>query len=350
MDDYEEIRHSRIAVAIGHSEYWSKAARLNLDAFVGEGNHAVILSGNTMWWQVRYNSDKKQLVCYKDASLDPEPDNLLKTINWPDTLLHYPVLNSIGADFVHGAYGMKDFHGWYGYRILSPASPLLEGTGLTLNQVLSCQSVELDGTLFYYFTPGGDPVLDTTTLGFCKIEMIGYDYGKGIYTWGPEKGYGTFIAFKKSLLSGNVVNTGFTNWCSKNGGQGAAGGFGGADSARIKKITLNILQKLQEGTSIFSVPENCPVTGNEDPVHGKTRIFVSPNPGTGEFHLSGEGLPGKPVRLELYNTIGRCVFSGELSKKDAYWFSVSFLPGGIYFYRTTNAPGTAGSGKVIIVK
>ena len=28
------------------------------------GGHALILSGNTMWWQVRYNEDKTKLICY----------------------------------------------------------------------------------------------------------------------------------------------------------------------------------------------------------------------------------------------------------------------------------------------
>ncbi|MCX6283019.1 MAG: hypothetical protein NTW31_02105, partial [Bacteroidetes bacterium] len=61
MDDYSEIRDSKIVVVPGHSEYWSRNARHNLDSFVNSGKDAMILSGNTMWWQVRYSNDWTRL-------------------------------------------------------------------------------------------------------------------------------------------------------------------------------------------------------------------------------------------------------------------------------------------------
>ena len=102
MDDYSEIQNSKILVVIGHSEYWTKAARLNFDQFVNSGKDAVILSGNTMWWQVRYNADKTKMICYKDEISDTISDPLLKTIAWPYPSLNYSVLTSIGADWPRG--------------------------------------------------------------------------------------------------------------------------------------------------------------------------------------------------------------------------------------------------------
>jgi len=151
-----------------------------------------------MWWQVRYSNYKKQLVCYKDSVNDPERDHLLKTINWPTASLEFPVFNSIGVDFNHGAYGMKDYHGWMGYKILKPDSPLLAGTGLDFHDIVSCQSEEYDATLFTCFPGDDDPVVDTTTLGFCKMELIGYDWGKSILVQGSKK------VMEPSSLSGRI--------------------------------------------------------------------------------------------------------------------------------------------------
>ena len=199
-------------MVIGHSEYWSRNGRINFDSFVNSGHDAIILSGNTMWWQVRYSEDKTQLICYKDSLSDPETDLIYKTVNWTKPYLEFPTLGSIGVDFEHGAYGMKDYHGWQGYKILKSRSPLLAGTGLDFHEIVSCQSEEYDGTLFYGFNLQNDPILDTTSLGFCKMELIGYDWGKSIYNYGQQKSYGTFIAFKKDPGSGNVINVGFSNW------------------------------------------------------------------------------------------------------------------------------------------
>ena len=349
MDDYSEISNSKIIVVPGHSEYWSRNARQNLDSFVNSGKDAMILSGNTMWWQVRYSNDRTRLICYKDKWLDPEPDSLMKTINWPEPSLNYPSLTSTGADFIHGAYGMKPYHGWYGYNILQPGSPLLEGTGLSFHDILSCQSMEYDATLFYGIEPNGDPILDTTSLGFCKIELIGYDWGKSIYFYGPQKSYGTFIAFKKYPTSGNVINVGFTNWCARNVGQGGAGGFGGKDSLKIKTITMNMFNKLLAGENIYSSPKpGCTTVGIEQLTTGKEDLFIFPNPGRGSFHLKGGSLPGDVVQVEIYNTLGSVVFAQDLNKRDAYGFDASSLGDGIYFYLLKNPQGAVGKGKIII--
>jgi hypothetical protein len=59
LDQYENISLARVLVIPGHNEYWTRQARKNFDQFVDGGKHALILSGNTMWWQVRYSEDNK---------------------------------------------------------------------------------------------------------------------------------------------------------------------------------------------------------------------------------------------------------------------------------------------------
>ncbi|HWY36116.1 MAG TPA: N,N-dimethylformamidase beta subunit family domain-containing protein, partial [Nitrosopumilaceae archaeon] len=148
MDEYSEIQNSKIIVVVGHSEYWSRQGRLNFDKFVDSGNDAIVLSGNTMWWQVRYSKDKTKIICYKNYGTDTCTNPLLITTNWTDPSLHYPDLKSIGVDYMHGGISYDTtFHGWYGYKIMRPNSPLLTGTGLSFDDTLLCKSREYDGTL-----------------------------------------------------------------------------------------------------------------------------------------------------------------------------------------------------------
>jgi hypothetical protein len=111
MDDYSEIEHAKLLIIIGHSEYWTRQARINFDRFVDSGNSALILSGNTMWWQVRYSDDKTQLTCHRGYDWnggsfpccyddDDTCDPLLNTIHWNTPSLKYSILGSIGAYFL----------------------------------------------------------------------------------------------------------------------------------------------------------------------------------------------------------------------------------------------------------
>src|ERR1035437_2024653 len=78
-DDYNEIANATLLIVIGHSEYWSRQERMNFDRFIDAGGNALVVSGNTMWWQVRCHS--AQMGCWK-TGIDAEHDLLLKTINW----------------------------------------------------------------------------------------------------------------------------------------------------------------------------------------------------------------------------------------------------------------------------
>jgi hypothetical protein len=74
-------------LSVGHDEYWSKgmfdAAQNALNAGVNLG----FFGGNAIYWQVRYEPSAtavpdRIIVCYKDASIDPETDPTLVTENW----------------------------------------------------------------------------------------------------------------------------------------------------------------------------------------------------------------------------------------------------------------------------
>lgn len=234
LDNYNVINSAKLIIIPGHSEYWTLKARRNFDQFIENGNHALILSGNTMWWQVRYSDDRTQLICYKDRP-DPISNPLLKTINWVDPSLNYPVMSSIGADFEHGGHG--DF-GWKGYKIMTPQSPLLDGTGLKLDDILHVPTNEYDGISVVGYQ-NGYPIPDTS--GFLKFEIIGFDQAK----YAGQATVACFFALRRNRRSGVIVNMASTNWCSPSG-------MGGADKNKITRITQNAIRLLVSGGNVFS--------------------------------------------------------------------------------------------------
>jgi hypothetical protein len=237
MDDYNAIKRSSMLIIPGHSEYWTLQARKNFDRFVEEGNHAVVLSGNTMWWQVRYNKERNQVICYRQAKDDPIHSSKLKTILWNDVTLNYPILQSLGTDFSLAGYGLKEDKGWNGYKIMA-RSPLLENTLLQKNQILPLPSDELDGAPIAGFN-NDIPILDRQALGFYKIEIIGFD----LVSRQGKDGVATWIVFQSTKSSGIVINTASTNWCADNGI--------GVNSD-IRKITFNMINKLVLKENVFS--------------------------------------------------------------------------------------------------
>jgi hypothetical protein len=239
MEDFD-LASSKLLIVPGHSEYWTRQARQNFDQFIDKGGDALILSGNTMWWQVRYSEDRTKLICYKDISNDPISDPLLKTYKWDDSTLNYSILSSIGADFDHGGYGLKYDNGWDGFKIVTPGSPLLQGTDLNSGDIVKCPTAEYDGAPLRGFDAGGNPTLDLDAMGVYKAELIGYDWGFRVHETA-----GTFFVVKKKLNSGTIINIGSTNWCSESG-------IGGQSKIEIEKITMNAIVKLLNHEPVFS--------------------------------------------------------------------------------------------------
>jgi hypothetical protein len=92
----------RLLILAGHEEYWSAAMRKHVQEFVAAGGNLAIFSGNTCWWQVRFevgNGDIR-MICYRevenpgahaypneDCAFDPiyndgSNRNHLSTIEW----------------------------------------------------------------------------------------------------------------------------------------------------------------------------------------------------------------------------------------------------------------------------
>lgn len=231
MDDYQNIASAKLLIIPGHSEYWTRRARKNFDRFIDEGNNALILSGNTMWWQVRYDSLENKMICYKNASIDPETNPLLKTVNWNTADLEYDIIGSIGLDFDYGGYGKREDKGWDGYKIVNSTSPLLQGTGIKSGDIIHLPTDEYDGAPLLFSADSTQVSLQNSS-NFYKYELIAYD----LAVRKPQSN-GAWVVMQKSKSSGVIINTGSTDWCRK-------AGMKGKSSYLIKKLTLNMIDLL----------------------------------------------------------------------------------------------------------
>ncbi len=232
MEEPSFWENSRALFIGGHSEYWSRNARQNFDSFVANGKPVAIFSGNTMWWQVRYEDDGNTLVCYKEARLDPIQDSLLLTVNWFEPFLHYPIYKSIGADFNFGGYGdTKEYEGFRGVRLLSN-HPILKNTGWKAGDMIPFITHEYDGIPYVSIAKDGLPVLDTSLWNPYYFELIGYDKAHR----GGE-GTGSFFVFRNTEHSGLIINFASTNALST--------AFDNNPKA-MKKLIINTMKYLLE--------------------------------------------------------------------------------------------------------
>jgi hypothetical protein len=207
-----------------------------------------------MWWQVRYNTTKNLMICYKttsgnsyaDITQDPLGGTLLSTINW-GPLLDYPIETNIGAEYRNGGYGDVLPNRWNGFKIVAENSPLLAGTGLKNGDILSVPTREYDGApMVKYYPPGSAeiPVIDTSQLHCNKVELLGFDYAQNLIK-ADQLGYGTFIVFRKTAASGTIVNVASTNWV-------ANAGINGLDKLKVQTITKNMIDLSLSNASLFS--------------------------------------------------------------------------------------------------
>jgi hypothetical protein len=105
----EILENYRLMLSVGHDEYWSWGMRDAVDAFVERGGNHAIFSGNTAYWQVRYEDDGRTMVCHKYAARERDPvigtdrQRFLTSI-WSDPLIGRPENLTTGLSFCRGGY------------------------------------------------------------------------------------------------------------------------------------------------------------------------------------------------------------------------------------------------------
>lgn len=160
LEQYPEILDGhRLFVAAGHDEYWSWGMRDALDAFVDGGGNAAILSGNTCFWQVRFDEGHVGMTGYKYRA-DDDPvlgtaDQRLLSGCWSDRRVGRPETWTTGLTFSRGGYsryGLGTSGSSGGYRVHRPEHWLFEGTGLAegdaFGEADTIVAYECDGCAF----------------------------------------------------------------------------------------------------------------------------------------------------------------------------------------------------------
>ncbi|MEV4013352.1 N,N-dimethylformamidase beta subunit family domain-containing protein [Nonomuraea angiospora] len=246
----------RLLVINGHDEYWSWEMRDAVEAFARRGGNIAIFSGNTCWWQVRFEDDLRSMVCYRDATADPmtATDPGRATVEWPSDPVNRPENTLTGLSFRNGA-GC-----WVDSRVMSQESYtarfaghwVFEGTGLADGDTFGRGAIgyETDAADLEWVagvpratgrdgTPPSFVVLATADLSHWRR------YGKG----------GAATMGLHRLGSGTVFNAGTINWGNT------------LDDPALATITRNVLNRLSHP----------PTTPTWDPI-GPTPAPAPPSP------------------------------------------------------------------------
>ena len=66
--------------------------RDRVERFVAAGGNAAFLSGNTCWWQVRFEDNDQTIVCFKNREIDPvaQTDPTRTTVHWHEAPVNRP--------------------------------------------------------------------------------------------------------------------------------------------------------------------------------------------------------------------------------------------------------------------
>ncbi len=236
----------RLLVSAGHDEYWSEAARDQVEAFVGAGGNVAFFGANTCWWRIHIVDGMRAMVCHQGGPRGAHD-------SWSGRGgAGRPEDSLSGLSYRHGG-------GWWdgpreakGYTVEQPDHWAFAGTGLRAGERFGHDTVpplpgyECDGVplsrlgparLAPYAsdtgTPRGLELLAVGELDERWQELPAREYdacGAGLHA-------ACMSVFRRN---GTVFNAGSTDWT-----QVVASG----QEPRVAAITRNVLDRLIDGRS-----------------------------------------------------------------------------------------------------
>ena len=163
--DPDILKRYKLAVFVGHDEYWSAEMRDAADRYVEGGGRVARFAGNFLW-QVRLENEGKTQVCYKYRARkeDPyfnDPERRHLTTNaWEAPEVGRPGTSTFGLNSLRGVYvgwGGCVPRGPGGFTVYRPEHWAFRGSDLYYGDVLGGTSkifgYEVDG-LDYTFRDG----------------------------------------------------------------------------------------------------------------------------------------------------------------------------------------------------
>lgn len=269
----EVLEGQRLAVSVGHDEYWSWEMRDTLESFIADGGNAAFLSGNSVCWQVRFEDTGATMVCYKSSYRDDPvyatPDRDRSTTMWCSQVIGRPENQLTGVSFSRGGYvrmGRAVPRATGGYTTWRPHHWVFNGTGLTYGDVFGTADTivcyEVDGCELQLSLLDGLPVPtgrdgtppEFTVLATAPARLRPHDEEPSRYRSDPsgdleataEAVFGTASPEHQARLANNhavmgvytrggtVFTAGTTDWS-----YGLAG-----NDPDVARITRNVLDRL----------------------------------------------------------------------------------------------------------
>lgn len=240
----------QLFVSVGHDEYWSWEMRDRVETFVASGGNAAFFSGNTCWWQVRFDASAspRQMTCFKDRRdpvLATTPSRA--TLNWfepsgpnrPENLMTGLGSRPPGGAIRTPPEGSPE-PAVIPFVVRNALSWVFEGTGLGNGATFGAEDrivgYELDAALFE--AVNGVPVrvtgLDGTAHSF---EILATADARAWTGPGLIPGWAFLGLFQNN---GTVFNVGTTDWVQ---GLRRFVESGAAPNA-VCRITENVLRRL----------------------------------------------------------------------------------------------------------
>ena len=142
-----------LVMGVGHDEYWSAAQRASIEQHVASGGNYLTMSGNTMFWQVRLEDDRRAMVCYKYKAHEVDPvigtdDETTMSGMWADPIVGRPETALLGAGSAYGLYsrfGAATPRGSGAFTVYRNDHWMFAGTGLRYGDLLGVD----DGVVGY---------------------------------------------------------------------------------------------------------------------------------------------------------------------------------------------------------
>lgn len=239
-----------IVFLAGHNEYWSMEERVQLENFVNGGGKLMSLSGNTSWWQVRFEDNGKTMVCYKDKNADPVKDPT-STVNWWADPVNKPANVVFGADFREGGFVnsgsfLPKQDGYGDYAAFNTHYWVFNGTGLKDGDEFGFErelvGYEADGALYYYLN-GVPTVIDTLDEPL-NFRIFGSSPTQRAITIDSiQYGHATMGLFTNTN-GGAVFNGATTNWVNALYTDTTNNNI--VPDSTVDRITRNVYNKFKE--------------------------------------------------------------------------------------------------------
>ena len=269
LDQYPNLLDGHpVYISVGHDEYWSAAMRDTVEKYIDSGGNAAFFSGNTSFWQARFNGDYRQMTSYKcqikdDPVYHPEHAPTLSTM-WCDPLVGRPESEMTGVSFTRGGYAHMPNapDGTGGYSICQPNHWVFQGTSLRSGDTLGGEEIivgyECDGCEFKNEsgklvptyeddTPKGFEILGTAPAHLWETQEAPGQLAEnyiGELNWVAERiGGADTPAIRERFASGNAVMGTFRRGAGEVFTSGCTDWAYGLTNEMVSRVTNNILSR-----------------------------------------------------------------------------------------------------------